>query len=98
MKKPSLKKRNLLTCILLSIFTFGIYDIYWTYMLIKETGYFSRGRVINSMKVLLTIVTCGLYTFVWVNDVGTDLYYAGKAKKVKLKISQFYILSYLQLL
>ena len=33
----AIKKRNIVTCILLSIVTCGIYGIYWTIMLAKES-------------------------------------------------------------
>ena len=33
----ALKKRNIVTCILLTLITCGIYGIYWTIMLAKES-------------------------------------------------------------
>ncbi len=59
--------RNIALCVVLSIVTLGIYELYWVYMLndeiAKEAG---RPPIISGgLLILLTLVTCGIYFIYW---------------------------------
>ncbi len=59
-------KRELVTCIILSLVTCGIYMYYWMYKLNDDMGGISgRQEMSSGMVVLLSIVTCGIYAMIW---------------------------------
>lgn len=68
------KKKNIGMAILLSVFTCGIYSLYWFFSLVENTNELS-GEVEPSggMVVLLSIVTCGIYMHIWFYNVGRKL-------------------------
>ncbi len=75
------QEKNIVTCILLSIFTLGIYGIIWFIGLVNDTN-----RVCNDeqssqsggMVFLLTLVTCGIYGIIWFYNAGKRLEKSGK--------------------
>ena len=69
--------RGLLSYILLTIITFGIYSYYFLYKIAKdvnvaceEDGEKTAGLV---AFILLSFVTCGIYTWVWYYKLGNRL-------------------------
>lgn len=72
-----MKKKNIATCIILSIITCGIYGIYWFVNLtddaarVNEDPNFSGGKAI-----LFTLITCGIYSFYWYYKMGKEIYEA----------------------
>lgn len=61
-----MQQRNIVTCIILSIVTCGIYGIYWYVMINNDTLSLSGEEgTRGGMLVLLTIVTCGIYAIYW---------------------------------
>ena len=66
--------KNLVTCIILSLVTCGIYGIYWMICLNNDVSALTgRQRVTSGMLILLSIVTCGIYTWIWMYNQGNDL-------------------------
>ena len=65
-------ERNIVTCILLTIVTCGIYGIYWMYCLTEDTNKISTdpNPASGGMAILLSIVTCGIYTYYWMYKRG----------------------------
>jgi hypothetical protein len=64
-----IERRGLLTFILLSIITFGIYELYWIHKLAKDTNTLCYGdgkRTSGLMAfVLLGFITFGIYNMIW---------------------------------
>lgn len=70
-----LERKNIVTCIILSIVTCGIYGIYWLYCIISDINTISGDP--DSMSpivvILLSYVTCGIYLFYWIYKAGALL-------------------------
>lgn len=64
--------RNIVTAIILSIVTCGIYGIYWLVKLNDEINQLSGepNATSGAMVVILTIVTCGIYGWYWNYKMG----------------------------
>ncbi len=63
-----MNKREVISVILLSIFTCGIYSIYWYYVTTEEMNDEDKtGENLQNFLValLLSIVTCGIYGIYW---------------------------------
>lgn len=73
-----IKARNPVTCIILSLVTFGIYGIYWFVQIVNDINIVSGEKDAPSgVKVLLlTLVTCGIYGWLWAYKAGGQLYQA----------------------
>lgn len=59
-----MQKRNVAVCIVLSIFTCGIYMLYWYYTISKafyEENTPNSGKLEPIITVVLYLVTCGIY-------------------------------------
>ena len=71
-----IKARNPVTCIILSLVTFGIYGIYWFVQIVNDINIVSGEKDAPSgVKVLLlTLVTCGIYGWLWAYKAGGQLY------------------------
>lgn len=70
-----IQSRDLLTCILLSVVTCGIYGLYWFYCIVNDfntvtgnTQGTSAGKV-----VLFSVLTCGIYGWVWLYRAGEKI-------------------------
>lgn len=64
--------RSIVTAILLTIVTCGIYGLYWFVVLTNEMNKLSGREQDTSggMALLLSLVTCGIYTFYWAYKIG----------------------------
>ena len=72
-------KRNIVTCIILSIVTCGIYMLYWMVKMndeAKAEANTSEGAS-GIMLIILCIVTCGIYEFYWYFKMGQRMKAAG---------------------
>lgn len=70
--KAPIQNRNIVTCIILSLVTCGIYGIYWYFCIINDLNTAS-GRTDDTsagMVVLLSIITCGIYGWIWLYKAG----------------------------
>ncbi|MCL2003598.1 MAG: DUF4234 domain-containing protein [Oscillospiraceae bacterium] len=72
-----IQQRNLLTLILLSFITCGIYAIWFWYKFSEDMNRVCEGDGDTTMNYvlafLLSIVTCGFFTFYWFYGVGNRL-------------------------
>lgn len=69
-----IRQRNLVTCILLSFLTCGIYTIYWMICLTDDTNaVLGEPGTTGVTAVLLTLVTCGFYSHYWAYKQGEKL-------------------------
>ena len=75
----NLPTRNIVTCILLSFITCGIYGIYWFIVMTDEANMVSDEQgASGGMAFLFTILTCGIYALYWNYKMGQKLYQAGQ--------------------
>lgn len=67
-----IKERSIVTAILLSIITCGIYSIYWFVCLTNEMNKASgrENDTTGGMAFLFTLVTCGIYSYFWAYKMG----------------------------
>ena len=67
-----IKNRNIVTCIILSIVTVGIYGIYWFIKMTDESNALAPNNATTSggKAFLLTLVTCGIYGIYWAYKLG----------------------------
>lgn len=68
------QERNIALCIVFSIITCGIYDIYWFICLTDETNTASGTQgTSGGMAFLFTLITCGIYGLYWMYKQGEKL-------------------------
>ena len=69
------QQRNIVTCIILSIVTCGIYGIYWFIMLNDEVNTLNQdlNGTSGGMAFLFSIITCGIYSYYWLYKMGDKL-------------------------
>ena len=61
-----IKKRDIVTNIILTIVTCGIYGLYWFVCMTDDARIVSKDERLSGGKCLLfTIITCGLYSYYW---------------------------------
>ena len=78
-----IKKKELVTTIILSVVTCGIYGIIWFIDLTNDAAKLNSDSEFSSGKAFLfTIITCGIYGIYWNYKMGRKLYQA-KQKKYK---------------
>lgn len=64
-------KREIWVVIVLSLFTFGIYYLYWIYAFSNDIKTALDDSEINpTLELLLTIITCGIYGYYWMYKYG----------------------------
>lgn len=67
-----IKERNLVTSIILTIVTCGIYGIIWFIWLTDDAKAASNDQQMQGggMAFLLTLITCGIYGYYWAYKMG----------------------------
>lgn len=82
--KAPIQSRNIVTCIILSIVTCGIYGIYWYFCIINDlnTASESVDDMSAGMIVFLSIITCGIYALIWIYKAGE------KVDSIKVRTGQ----------
>ena len=69
---------------ILNFFTLGIYHDYWIYYITLEVKKFTKRKDISpELELLLTIMTCNLYSIYWYNKYGNIIH-----KEIALKIDE----------
>lgn len=75
-----IKKRDIVTSIILTFVTCGIYGIFWFISLTDDVREVSGDERLSGGKCFLfTIITCGIYSFYWAYLIGKAMMKA-KAK------------------
>lgn len=64
---PRIPERNIVSCIILSIVTCGLYAYYWLFCLNEDVNTITGNRngTTGGMVILLSIITCGIYLYYW---------------------------------
>lgn len=77
-----IQERNIVTCIILSIITCGIYGIYWEICLVNDLNVAADtpNDTSGGMVFLLSIITCGIYMLYWIYKAGEKVQ-AAQAKR-----------------
>ncbi|MBP3921233.1 MAG: DUF4234 domain-containing protein [Bacilli bacterium] len=67
-----IRERNLVTCIILTIITCGIYGIIWFISLTDDVKTASNDTQLagGGMAFLFTLLTCGIYGYYWAYKMG----------------------------
>ena len=69
-----IKKREIVTCIILTIITCGIYGIVWFINLTDDVAYLSEDQEFSGAKsFLFALITCGFYLFFWAYKLGKNI-------------------------
>lgn len=69
-----IQRREIVTCILLSFITCGIYGIVWFINLTDDVAYLSEDQEFSGAKAFLfTLITCGIYSFFWAYKLGKNI-------------------------
>ncbi|MFX3631715.1 MAG: DUF4234 domain-containing protein [Candidatus Pristimantibacillus sp.] len=67
-------QRNIALAIIFTLITCGIYGIYWFIVLTNEVGEKSGDPSFTGGKhFLLSIVTCGIWSYIWAYQVGKQV-------------------------
>lgn len=71
-RSMEMKERNIVTSIILSIVTCGIYAIYWFIVMTDDVKTAAKDTQLASggVALLLTLVTCGIYGIYWAYKIG----------------------------
>ena len=64
-------RRNIALCIVFSIITFGIYEIYWFIVATNEINRMTRhpNQTSGGIAFLLSLITFGIYSYYWASKV-----------------------------
>ena len=87
-----LERKNIVTCIILSIVTCCFYGIYWLYCIISDINTISGDP--DSMSpivvILLSFVTCGIYLLFWVYQKAIEAGRASESRALLYVILTFF--------
>lgn len=79
-----IKERNIVTCIILSIVTCGIYGLYWFITLTDDASRANDDPTFTGVKAFLfTILTCGIYSIYWNYKIGKEMYEANQKRGIQ---------------
>ena len=77
----TIARRELVTAIILSIVTCGIYGIYWFITISEDVNTLTDDHTTSGgMAFVLTLITCGIYGYYWVYKLGQRIYTFQKAR------------------
>jgi len=85
--RPTVQERNIVTCVILSLVTCGIYGLIWFINMANDVNTVcqdDKSSQSGGMVLLLTIVTCGIYGWIWIYQVGKRLAEAGQKHGVQI--------------
>lgn len=83
--RVSIRKREIVTSIILSFVTCGIYSIIWFIYLTDDVNAASEETgTSGGVAFLLTLITCGIYGFYWAYTMGKKMQIAGEKRGVSL--------------
>ncbi len=81
----SIASKNIVTCVLLSIVTCGIYGIIWFINLTDDSKSIHNDETASGgMAFLFTLITCGIYGYYWNYKIGKRMYEAGKERGIEI--------------
>lgn len=72
-----MRERDIVTCVILSFITCGIYGIIWFINLTDDAARANNNpNFSGGTSFLLTLVTCGIYSIYWNYKMGKEIYNA----------------------
>ena len=72
------QNRNIVTCIILSIITCGIYGIYWFIVMTDDVARVNQDPDMSGVKAFIfSLITCGIYYIYWNYKMGKSITEAG---------------------
>ena len=78
-----IQKREIVTCVLLSLVTCGIYGIVWFIGLTDDVARLSEDNELSGGKAFLfTLITCGIYGIYWAYKIGKDIQIAQEKRNI----------------
>lgn len=84
-----LQKRGIITALLLSILTCGIYSIFWIIWINNELRRESNQKVDGGFMFFISLLTCGLGGIYWVYRIGMDLSLVSKnSSQIKIESTE----------
>lgn len=83
--RAQIEERNIAVYLLLTIFTCGIFGIYWLVVIIKDVSAASGEDMEPWMTILLIILTCGLYGWYCSYKIGKNMHIAGQRYNVNIE-------------
>ena len=68
----SIQPRNIVTAIIFTILTCGIYSIYWFIVMTDELNRLTKEEndMSGGLSFVLTLITCGIYGYFWAYKMG----------------------------
>lgn len=80
------RRKNIVVCILLSLLTCGIYDLFWLVSIANNVNRLDRvGRkksLGGIMVLILNVLTCGIYQIYWAYKTGERIDNLKNANKI----------------
>ncbi len=82
-----IQEKNIVTNILLTFVTCGIYGIVWLISINDEVRFVTNDQRLQTsgMTLLLILVTCGIYSLIWAYNIGAALtnYYRAQGQQTE---------------
>ena len=97
------KERDIITSIMFSIFTLGIYAVYWFYKMTEEANALSDDELEcagGGLAIVYAIITLGVYVWYWSYKMGDRLHLARVKRGVPCSTSNgpiYLVLAIIQL-
>lgn len=83
---PLVQQRSIVTCIILTIVTCGIYGIYWFITMTDDANKVSGDfKTSGGTAFLFNLLTCSIYGIYWYWKQGQKLYQAGQKHGIDIK-------------
>jgi hypothetical protein len=73
--QPRIPERNILTAIIFSILTCGVYMYYWIYTLNEDLRAYTGNKngTSGGLVIVLSLITCGFYLYYWFYKQGETI-------------------------
>lgn len=82
-KMPRIKNRNIVSAIIFSILTCGIYSIYWFVVMTDDANALvDDHKTSGGLAFLYSLITCGIYSIYWNYKMGKRMAEAGAKHNV----------------
>lgn len=79
----NLPDRSIVTCVILSLITCGIYGIYWFICLTDDANIASEENdTSGGLAFVLTLITCNIYGIYWAYRMGQKISAAGQKRNI----------------
>lgn len=78
--KMFVTKRDIVTTVILSLVTCGIYGIYWFIVMTDDSNKVSGDNATSgALAFVYSLITCGIYFIYWNYKMGKKMYQAGQS-------------------